>query len=259
VQNQQLDAQKFQQHAAILEWLSPTDFPTQQHDIITRREQGTGQWFIDSPEFKRWLQGSDKTLFCSGMPGAGKTMMAAIAIDHLCATASSDDIGIAYVFCNYKAQADQSALSLLAALLRQLVESQADFAGPVIEMYNRHTKRKTWPSLNEVIQTLRTACSNYTTAYIVIDALDECPDDTGGRGRLITELRELQAGGDVRLLFTSRSIPEITQKFESDLMLEVRATQEDVEKFVATHISPKYNEQLKAEIVNSIVKTVDGM
>ena len=42
------DAQSPQQHHAIMEWLSPTDFTAQQHDIITRRQEGTGQWFLDS-------------------------------------------------------------------------------------------------------------------------------------------------------------------------------------------------------------------
>jgi hypothetical protein len=101
-QNIQWDAQKLQRHNAIMQWLSPTDFPTRQHDIITRRQEGTGQWFLDTPEFKRWLDGSDKTLFCPCIPGAGKTMMSAIAIDHLCRATRSDDMGVAYMFCSYK-------------------------------------------------------------------------------------------------------------------------------------------------------------
>ena len=84
-----------QQHHAIMKWLSLTDFPAQQHDIVIRRQEGTEQWFVDSPEFKRWLQGSDKTLFCPGIPGAGKTMMAAITIDHICRTTLCDDIRVA--------------------------------------------------------------------------------------------------------------------------------------------------------------------
>src|SRR6266704_3252811 len=123
-----------------MEWLSPTDFPALQHDIITRRQEGTGQWFLDTPEFKRWLQGSDKTLFCPGIPGAGKTMIAAIAIDYLCRTARSNSVGVAYLFCNYKAQADQSAASLLAALLKQLVRSRPGIAAPVTYIYEYYLK-----------------------------------------------------------------------------------------------------------------------
>ena len=79
-------AQSLQQHHAIMEWLSPTDFTAQQHDIITRRQEGTGQWFLDSPEFKRWLQGSDKMLFCPGMPIAGKTMQSSTSMQGVVAT-----------------------------------------------------------------------------------------------------------------------------------------------------------------------------
>src|SRR3989440_8652759 len=148
------DTQSLQQHHAIMEWLSPTDFPAQQHDIITRRQEGTGQWFLDSVEFKRWLQGSDETLFCPGIPGAGKTMMTAIAINHLCRTAQCDDIGIAYLFCNYKAQADQSGPSLLAALLKQLVQSRPDIAAPVTHMYDHYLKRGNRPSLDDLFRAL---------------------------------------------------------------------------------------------------------
>jgi hypothetical protein len=81
------DAQSLQHHQDIIKWLSPTDFPAQQYDIISRRQEGTVQWFLGFMEFGEWLQGPEKTLFCPGIPGAGKTIMAAIAIKHLCRTA----------------------------------------------------------------------------------------------------------------------------------------------------------------------------
>jgi Cdc6-like AAA superfamily ATPase len=247
-----------------MEWLSPTDFPAQQHDIITRIQESTGQWFLDSPEFKKLLQGSDKTLFCHGIPGAGKTMMAAIAIDFLCRTAECDDIGIAYLFCSYKAQADQSASSLFAALLKQLVQSRPDIAAPVTRNCEHHIKQRSRPSLDKILRVLQSVCLNYTTVYIVVDALDECTDRDGTQGRLIDKLRELQVKTDVRLLFTSRFIPEITQKFQLNLMLEVRASEEDVKRFVAGQMPRLPNcirrdDELKQAVQNKIVEAVDGM
>jgi hypothetical protein len=221
-----------QQYEIVMNWLSPTDFPAQQHDIITRRQEGTGQWFLDTPTFKGWLHGPNKTLFCPGIPGAGKTIMAAIAIDYLYNETSCDNIGVAYLFCTYNAQTDQSAQSLLAALLKQLVQSRLDIATSVTHIYEHHLKEKTRPSLNEIFGNLQSVCSNYAVVYIVVDALDECTDKDGERGRLIDKLHKLQAKLDVRLLFTSRFIPEITQKFQSDPTLEVRASEEDVRRFV---------------------------
>jgi hypothetical protein len=97
-----------------------------------------------------------------------------------------------------------------------------------------------------------------------VDALDECADSDGARGRLIDNLRVLQAGLDVRLLFTSRVIPEITQKFQSNPVLEVRASEEDVRRFVEGQIPRLPNciqrdEELKRAVQNKIVEAVDGM
>jgi hypothetical protein len=252
-----------EQHCTMMQWLSPTDFPAQHHDIISRRQEGTGQWLLDSNEFKGWLQGSDGILFCPGIPGAGKTMMAAIAIEHLSRTAQAD-VGLAYLFCNYKSQVDQSIHGLLSALLKQLVQSRMDITAPVTHLYDHHSKKNSKPSRNEILTALSTICSNYAAVYLVIDALDECSDQDGTRSQLIEKLRDLQAKTNVRLLFTSRFIPEITENFQSEPVLEVRASKEDVERFVVGQIPrlPKCigrDDELRLTVQSRIVEAVDGM
>jgi hypothetical protein len=247
----------------MMQWLSPTDFPAQQHDIISRRQEGTGQWLLDSPEFKGWLQGAHQTLFCPGIPGAGKTMMAAIAVDYLGKTAQ-EDVGLAYLFCSYKSQVDQSLSSLLSALLKQLVQSRPDVAAPLTRLYYDHSKRQSRPSHGELFTALLTVCSNHARVYIVVDALDECTDQYGMRSPLVEKLRDLQAKTNVRLLFTSRFIPEITEKFRSDPILEVRASEEDVKRYVAGQIPrlPKCirrDDELTLTVQSKIVEAVDGM
>ncbi|KAL4871361.1 hypothetical protein BDV12DRAFT_27628 [Aspergillus spectabilis] len=44
-------------------------------DLCNRRLQGTGQWIFYNDEYRRWLLGSTKTLYCVGPPGAGKTFL----------------------------------------------------------------------------------------------------------------------------------------------------------------------------------------
>jgi hypothetical protein len=247
-----------------MQWLSPTDLPAQQHDIISRRQEGTGHWFLDTPEFKRWLCGSDQTLFCPGIPGAGKTMMAAIAIDHLCRTTRSEGIGVAYLFCSYKAQVDQSAASLFAALLKQLVQNRFELASPVTQIHELHSKRGTKPSLSNILQVLQSVLSAFTTIFLVVNALDECSDRDGGRGQLFDNLHDQQTRKDVRLLFTSRSIPEITQKFHSNSTLEVRASKEDVVSFIIGQIPRlprciRRDDDLKFAVQNNIVEAANGM
>jgi hypothetical protein len=247
-----------------MQWLSPTDFPAQQHDIISRRQEGTGQWLLDSPEFKRWLLKADGVLFCPGMPGAGKTMMAAIAIDHLGRQAQVD-VGLAYVFCNYKSQVDQSLYGLLSGLLKQLVQSRRDMAALITGLHDHHWKRNSRPSLDEIFSVLQTVCSNHAGVYIIVDALDECTEQDM-RSRLIENLRKLQAKTmtNVRLLFTSRFIHEIMEKFRLDLMLEVRASEEDVKRFVAGQLPRlpsciRRDDELIRTVQSKIVEAINGM
>jgi hypothetical protein len=263
VQSRQLGAEHLLQHCNMMQWLSPTDFPAQQHDIVSRRQEGTGQWLLNSPEFESWLQGAARTLFCPGIPGAGKTMMAAIAIDYISRQAQADD-GLAYVFCDYKSQLDQSLLCLLSALLQQLVQSRPDIAASVMHIYNKHVNRKSRPSLDELCTALLTVCSNYARVHIVIDALDECSDQDSTRSRLIEILRDLQAKTNIRLLFTSRFIPEIKKIFRSDPTLEVRASKEDVKRYVAGQIPRLPNcirrdDELTRAIESKISEAIDGM
>ena len=40
-------------HHKLLDWISSTNYPTQHSDIIERRQEGTGQWFLNAPEVAR--------------------------------------------------------------------------------------------------------------------------------------------------------------------------------------------------------------
>jgi len=171
---------------------------------------------------------------------------------------------VAYLFCSYKSQTDQSALSLLAALLKQLVRNRPEIATPVTQIHKLHSKRGSKPSFSDILQALQSVLSAYTTIFIAVDTLDECSNRDGARGQLIDKLNELQTRQDIRLLFTSRFIPEITRKFQSKSTLEVRASEEDVKRFVAGQIPClpgciQRDEDLKLAVQNKVVEALDGM
>ncbi|XTI94186.1 hypothetical protein V2W45_1217397, partial [Cenococcum geophilum] len=251
-------------HRRLLEWVSPTDYPAQQSDIIKRRQEGTGQWFLDADEVAKWLSEAKATLFCPGIPGAGKIIVAAIAIDHLLKSVQNSSHGVAYVYCNYKAQKEQDASSMLAAILKQLVQARPSIIEPVERLHQQHTGQGTRPSLDEISSALRDVLVHYPTVHIVIDALDECRDTDGARRQFLARLRELQAGRDIRLMATSRFIPEIVDEFREALRLEVQASEEDVKRFVVgqTYRLPKCIQRdsaLQNMVQDKIVEAVGGM
>jgi len=191
-------------------------------------------------------------------------MIAAIAIDHLLKIAQSSSTGVAYVYCNYKAQEEQDATSLLAAILKQLVQARSSLVGPVAQLYQRHASQGTKPSLNEIFGALQSVLTNHSTVYVVIDALDECQDSNSTRRQFLEKLRDLQAGIDLRLMVTSRFIPKIEYELREALRLEVRASNEDVMRFVAgqTYRLPKCIQRdsaLQKLVQEKITEAVDGM
>jgi hypothetical protein len=133
-------------------------------------------------------------------------------------------------------------------------------------LHEHHSRRSTRPLLKEVFTTLKSVVKDYSRVYLVVDALDECPAEDGTRGRLLANILDLQkeAGTDLHLMVTSRFIPDIEEKFKEALRLEVRASDEDVKKFVAGQMDRlpnvvQRNEELKDLVKNEITQAVDGM
>ncbi|KAI4940642.1 hypothetical protein J4E91_011293 [Alternaria rosae] len=246
----------------LLEWISSSDYPAQQSDIIKRRQEGTGQWFLDAPEVARWLGDAKTTLFCPGIPGAGKTMVAAIAVDQLLDSAQNGAYGVAYVYCNYKSQADQDIVSIVAAILKQLVQSRPSALGPVERLHQKHAGRGTKPSLDDIYSALRDVLTQYPYVHIVVDALDECQNET--RRQLCTRLLDLQKGVDMRLMVTSRFVPDVEDAFRLASRLEVEASDEDVKQFVVGQIHRlpgcvQRSATLQKLVQERVVEAVGGM
>lgn len=251
-------------HRNLMEWISSTNYPAQQLDIIGRRQKETGRWFLDTAEVAKWINTPRGTLFCPGIPGAGKTMVAAIAIDHLLSHVQSSLVGVAYLYCNYKAKEEQSASSMVAAIVKQLAQRRPSMAEPIARLYEQHEKCGTKPVLEKILTTLQEVTAKYSTIYIVVDALDECQDSEGDRSLFLAKLRDLQAREDVRLMITSRFIAEIEAEFKQEERLEIRASKEDVRRFVAGQMYrlPKciqHDTALQKLIEERISERVDGM
>ncbi|KUJ21851.1 uncharacterized protein LY89DRAFT_729351, partial [Mollisia scopiformis] len=257
--------QNDQERCIILDWLTTIDYASQQSDFINRRQAGTGQWLIDSEEYQTWVHTPKKTLFCPGIPGAGKTILTAITIDDLTMRFQSEaDVGIAYLYCNFRQQDEQKTDHLLASLLKQLSQERASLPDSVKALYEKHKDQRTRPSFDEISRTFQSVAIMFSRVFIVIDALDECRTTDGCRTRLLTEIFLAQAKSRTNVFATSRFMPEVTEKFERSISLEIRAGEEDVRRYLEGHMFrlPGFvvrNPELQEEIKTNIVKVVDGM
>ncbi|KAM0344005.1 hypothetical protein ACHAPU_007908 [Fusarium lateritium] len=250
-----------QEHQAILTWLTPTDYPLRHNDIISQRQEGTGNWLLDSTEFQAWLNGEKQTLFCPGIPGAGKTIMAAIVIDYLQSKFREDEnTGIAYIYCDFSRSDEQTIENLLASLLKQLSLWRPD---SVKSLYDRHEKRKTRPDLSEILRTLQSVATMYSRVFVVVDAVDEYQASDPDRVKLLKEILQLQDFTSANIFATSRPNREIALFFDGGLSRTISAVNDDILAYLDDQISRQQriviDENMRITVKTAVLEAADGM
>lgn len=215
------------------------------------------------------LSNENQTLFCPGIPGAGKTILASIVIDHLHTSFNKNpNVGIAYVYCNFRRQDEQKADDLVANLLKQLASGLPSFPAALKDLYDGYSRSQSRPSLSELAETLCLVAGMYEErVFIVVDALDECHPSDRCRSDFLGEILGLQrvSGSKVNVFATSRpGISDISEMFEGHPSLELFASREDVERYLQGHMGElgrvvARRPELQREIIDIILDAVDGM
>ncbi|KAJ7291196.1 ankyrin repeat-containing domain protein [Mycena rebaudengoi] len=246
----------------IIDWLSPANFFLQQEAIFGRRQAETGEWLLEDDRFKRWKTGSGGILWGRGAPGAGKTVLASIVVNHLVESHADDNIGVVCIYLNHKETHEQTTSNLLAGIWRQLVLGKPIASTSLVrKLFQKHSEKRTKPELAQIHEVVRLAIAEWSRVYIVVDALDETLEDN--RQRLLKYLTDL--GPDVCLMLTSRydvSLPNITAE-----MFEIRVPEEDIQKYVEHQINESTQlslyvgtcSQLHEEIIAKILENADRM
>ncbi|KAJ6530036.1 ankyrin repeat-containing domain protein [Mycena vulgaris] len=257
-QQSQIDAERRTQ---IIDWLS-INFFQRQADILRSRQPGTGDWLLEDFRFKRWETGPGEILWCYGMPGAGKTVLASVVVDHLERRYQGKNVAVACIYLNHKETDTQTVSNLLASVWRQLAAGKR-MSSTAEELYQRHSEKRTRPTLNETRDVLHAEVTQWSKVYVVVDALDEYPEDE--RNILLEHLTTL--GPAVGLLLTSRPHISLHHSLPTFGALEIRATEEDIQKYVDDRIRTssrllmhvRTRPDLREEIQSKIKGSVDGM
>ncbi|KAK8232532.1 hypothetical protein HDK90DRAFT_315635 [Phyllosticta capitalensis] len=241
---------------ALVNWLAPRDYTQEYPGFSDKAARGTGRWFLESEPYASWRRRETRHLWCSGKPGAGKSILTSIVIKEL--KRGSKDCRVAFLYLSYKQQ-KASLTELLGGLASQLIGSP--WPACVQHVWNQEKDKPnpfgSHPELSQVEDLLSELAAAKDT-FLIVDALDEF--DPSLRQGLVNRLCRIK---NASVLVTSRD--QMAEGFEESV--EIVAQDADVLCYVSLRISEEErlrryvarDPSLRAEIDQAICEKVNGM
>jgi ankyrin repeat protein len=242
----------------IRKWLQPTEYMAESSEFrrhLLSQAPQTGLWICDTEKFKKWhASPSHGSLWIKGVPGAGKSVLAASLVHHL---RSQEDLPVLFFFFRYILVANRRARSLmqdwLAQLLPHSLRLQASLQ-PMLECeLNDLSDERLW-------ELLLLGLSSIEKAYCVVDALDEMEiDENNGFLARMNSLATFRPDC-IKLLMTSRP----KQYLQSSLMeasivhisLQDDLVGKDIANFVSYRLQLAVLDKKDAGFLDSLVSTI---
>ena len=223
--------------AGIIRWLQASHWEVEAEFSRHSRSRvkGTLNWVFDVPEFKSWRVGgglgerAPRSLWLTGLPGVGKSTIAAYVIQAL--RAQHPDAAVLYFFC----KAGDDALSSLPKLIRSLAAQLVDGL-PMAREYLQKLQGRSFdvvkPDPVFLCQSLLrdTLRGNDKDVFVILDGLDEC----GGDGEQLELVLKSLTDLSIKLLVSSRVTGEISSGLSASVRRELSYddSQGDIELYI---------------------------
>lgn len=106
----------------VLAWLSPFKPWDTQRSVLAQRSEGTSEWILQHEYLEQWKTGKIRTLWCPGIPGAGKTIIWSLVADHLQSfIRGHSGSGLALVVFDYRFPEMQLTEDLVLSIAQQFL------------------------------------------------------------------------------------------------------------------------------------------
>jgi Cdc6-like AAA superfamily ATPase len=260
----------------IKNWLSPPDPWTNHNAARCLHQAETGKWVLENDAYKAWLGGSSRNLWLHGKAGCGKTILSSTMVEnvlHHCRQAVN--FGCAPFYFTFSDKEKQTYEALLRSLLHQLGNQEPGLA-IIRKKYGQRHDLRGGLSIEILQSWLLDVLAVYDTTFVVLDALDECPEDSGylsERSKLFDGLEYLSKEAanlkiNLKILMTSRDVPDIRHRVvdlpAEQLPIHAPAVDSDISRYVAEQLSKvTYFKNLQPksrhEIQSTITAKADGM
>jgi hypothetical protein len=185
---------------------------------------------------------------------------------------------VAFFLFDFKDTGKQDARALLSSLIVQLSNQSDDFYDALLRFYSAHHRGTRQPSISALTQCLEDVLrvSEGLPIYVIIDALDECPNTTGilsPRDEVLALVERLVKSNlpNLRLCVTSRpetdirtSLELLTSTSNSISLHDECGQKKDIDDFVCSVVYSdknmrRWREEDKQLVVKTLSDKADGM
>lgn len=237
---------------------------------IRLRHAMTGLWLTESLPFTNWLEKPGSRLWFSGIPGAGKTVLAGAviqeALTHGHITAR---VGVGFFFCDYKDHSTGQPTNILGAVASQLARQNNEAFNILRNYYetlNPPTGLPQTPDPDELRARICSMSELFDQTLIIIDGLDECGDNTEEVVDVLSELAQYTTSVSIALF--SRDHYNIQVRLEDEFEhIPIAAHTEDIRLYVGAELDKRTRTRrleltsiaMKEEIMETLVSRAQGM
>ncbi|KAH9955768.1 hypothetical protein BGW80DRAFT_1466823 [Lactifluus volemus] len=151
-------------------WLSPPDPSINYNAARDAHHHGSAAWFTNTPLPDWKVSGSESLLWIHGKPGSGKSILRCFLPNH--------QLEMSLLFFDFKDASKQDLRALQSSLLIQLSAQSNHRFKALSDLYSSHDDGKRQPSEDALTECLKSilVVLRQAPTYIIIDALDECPN-----------------------------------------------------------------------------------
>ncbi|KAI9429172.1 hypothetical protein H4582DRAFT_2032752 [Lactarius indigo] len=256
-------------------WISPPN-PSINHNLTCDTHlDGTTTWFAQGNAFNKW-KNNGSLLWIRGNPGSGKSVLCATIIEELKRTVGSSLV--TYFYFDFKDATKRDVRGLLSSLLIQLSDKSDTCWSTLSDLYTEHQDGSDQPSEATLVQCLKDMVKSvpHTPFYIIVDALDECPNTTGTpspREKVLNLIKDLVGVQypNLYLCVTSRPEQDIRTVLDPLTPIFCRVSlhgeggqREDINMYIRSFVGldramQKWRVEERQLVIHTLSERADGM
>jgi hypothetical protein len=203
-------------------------------DQLSRRQKGTCDWIFEAEKFQDWRDGkSGGLLWYNAPPGSGKSVLASSVIDHL----KSRGDKVAIYFYSFSSPTRRIGINGIRSLALQLLNMTSRLPDKLVQLYEEH--RHYAPVLQSPLvarDILHSLLMPLDHIYLVLDGLDECPDEVPLM-HLLSDLVQAKVYGTVKWLFLSRGHMHLRESLAKVKAVEFSPEPEVISTDIQTYVT----------------------